>query len=253
MAVDIKELLAYCDAELKPGLFDDYCPNGLQVQGRASVEKIVCGVTASQALIDRAVALQADVLLVHHGFFWKGGDPCLVGIKRRRLAALLAADINLLVYHLPLDAHPVLGNNVQLALRLGIELSGSLQPGANQPIGNVGRLPEALAPAQFCQRLEAILERKPLLIEAGSRPIETIGWCTGAAQAYIDQAAELGVDAFLSGEISESTVHIARERGIHYIAAGHHATERYGVQALGEALAQRFGLNQHFIDIDNPV
>lgn len=252
-AVSIEQLVALADATLNPAAFKDYCPNGLQVQGRASVQKIVCGVTASQALIDSAIAARADVLLVHHGYFWKGEDACLTGMKYRRIKALLDHGINLLAYHLPLDAHPTLGNNAQLAKLLGIEVSGGLDVGNPLSVGNVGKLQQAQAPEQFCQLIEDVLARPPLLITASDKPIETIAWCTGAAQGYIDKAAALGVDAYLSGEISEPTVHSARELGVHYIAAGHHATERYGVQALGQYLAQELGLQYEFIDIDSPV
>ena len=252
-AVTIERLVSLADATLNPLAFKDYCPNGLQVQGKSKVEKVVCGVTASQALIDRAIAAEADVLLVHHGFFWRGEDPSLVGMKYRRIKALLEHDINLMAYHLPLDAHPQYGNNAQLARLLEIEITGGLEPDNPLSVGNVGRLLEPVAPEAFCQKVAAALGREPLLVAGGNQPIETIGWCTGAAQGYIESAAALGVDAYLSGEISEPTVHSARELGIHYIAAGHHATERYGVQALGQYLTTELGLGYEFIDVDNPV
>ena len=253
MPTTMEALLSCSNELLKPELFDDYCPNGLQIQGKNTVQRLVCGVTASQALIDRAIAAQADVVLVHHGFFWKGENPCITGIKRRRIEALLRHDINLLAYHLPLDAHPRLGNNACLAERLGIDISGGLDGDGPGSVGNIGRLQQPLSARQFCSRVADALGREPLLIAAGEHPISTIGWCSGAAQGYIDRAAALGVDAYLSGEVSEPTVHSARELGVHYIAAGHHATERYGVQAVGQYLAQALDLDYQFIDVDNPV
>lgn len=253
MAVSIDALLSLANAVMKPEEFSDYCPNGLQVSGSEHVDKIVAGVTASQALIERAIDEQADVLLVHHGFFWKGEDPRIVGLKFKRIKRLIEHNINLIAYHLPLDAHPELGNNAQLAKLLGIEVSGGLESGNPRSVGNIGRLAEPLAAQAFCERVSQVLQREPLLIEAGSHLIETIGWCTGAAQGYIENAAELGMDAYLSGEISEPTTHSAREHGLHYIAAGHHATERYGVKALGEYLAGQLDIHCQFIDVDNPV
>lgn len=253
MPVSIEQLASHADSLLQPGLFRDYCPNGLQVMGTRPVAKLVCGVTASQALIERAVALEADALLVHHGFFWNGEDPCLTGMKYRRIRALIDSGMGLLAYHLPLDAHPTLGNNAQLAELLGITVSDGLEAGNPQSVGNIGRLPAPLPAATFAQQVAEKLGREPLLVSAGEHPIETIGWCTGAAQGYIERAAARGVDAYLSGEISEPTVHSARELGLHYIAAGHHATERYGVQALARELAQTFDLQWQFIDIDNPA
>jgi dinuclear metal center YbgI/SA1388 family protein len=253
MSVSAEELLACCNKVLKPELFDDYCPNGLQVQGCGSISKIIAGVTANQALIDRAITEGADAILVHHGFFWKGESPCITGIKYRRLQALIKHNINLIAYHLPLDAHPELGNNAQLAQRLDITITGGLEPDNLYSVGNVGRLSKPLSASEFCRRVAKVLGREPLLVEAGDQLIETIGWCTGAADSYLGKAAGLGVDAYLSGEISEPTVHSARELGLHYIAAGHHATERYGVQALAEYLAGEFDLGYQFVDIDSPV
>jgi len=252
-SVALTELVACADRLLGPERFQDYCPNGLQVEGRAEVRRLVSGVTASLALLEAARAAGADAVLVHHGYFWKGEAAGVVGMKRRRLRLLLENDISLLAYHLPLDAHPRLGNNAQLAQRLGIEVSGGLQPGARDPIGNVGVLPAPLAAADFARHVARQLGREPLLIAGGDHPIRTIGWCTGGGQGYIEQAAALGVDAFLSGEISEQTVHSARELGIHFLAAGHHATERYGAPAVGAWLAAELGIDHQFIDIDNPA
>ena len=256
-------LLAYLEDLLNVGAFADYAPNGLQVEGRGEVKKIVGGVTACQALVDVAVERGADALLVHHGYFWKGESPCIIGIKQRRLKALLAADINLLAYHLPLDAHPMLGNNAQLANLLGLQREGSFGSGdggekAGPDIGQYGRLAEPQSAQNFAALLAEKLGRTPLFIAGNgsggaASEIRTIAWCSGAAQGYIEQAVRLGVDAFLTGEISEQTVHIAREQGIHFFSAGHHATERGGVQALGTHLAARFDVEFEFVDIDNPV
>lgn len=247
------ELLAYLDDLLEPGRFQDYCPNGLQVAGADNVQRIVTGVTASQALIDAAIDADADTIIVHHGYFWRGEAPQVTGIKQQRLKKLLNHNINLIGYHLPLDAHPELGNNVQLARLLGIEIDGRIRGSGDPAIALCGCLAQPVSLADFADKVSQVLQRPPLTISGHQRPITTIGWCTGAAQGYIQQAAELGLDAFLSGEISEPTVHLAREMGIHYIAAGHHATERYGVKALGEMLARQWPLDVQFIDIDNPV
>lgn len=247
------ELLAYLAETLNISTFADYAPNGLQVAGRAEIKKIVTGVTACQALVDAAVARGADALLVHHGYFWKGEDPCVVGMKQQRLKALLAADINLLAYHLPLDAHPQLGNNAQLAALLGMRAEGSFGRGSGPDIGQYGRLIQPQSAETFAELLAQKLSREPLHIVGNAREISTIAWCTGGAQSYLEQAAALGVDAFVSGEISEQTVHVAHELGIHFFSAGHHATERGGVQALGAHLAERFELDVEFVDIPNPV
>lgn len=238
---------------LKPQLFNDYCPNGLQVQGKESVRRLVTGVTASQALIDAAIELQADAILVHHGYFWKGENACVVGMKKNRLKALLMNDISLLAYHLPLDAHHELGNNVQLAKKLGLGITEPLYPENPKQVGNIAVLDEPMLAADFSRLCERVLGQKPIHIAGENQFIKTIGFCTGAAQGFIEQAVIMGCDAYLSGEISEPTVHTARETGIHYFAAGHHATERYGVQAVGEFLADKLGIEHVFVDIANPV
>ncbi|WP_299198657.1 Nif3-like dinuclear metal center hexameric protein [uncultured Amphritea sp.] len=253
MAVSLKQLVNYCDSLLTPEKYRDYCPNGLQVEGSREVRRIISGVTASQALLDRAVELGADLVLVHHGYFWKGEPEVVTGMKKRRLQTLLTHDISLLAYHLPLDGHPQLGNNARLADKLGLQITGGLEPDNPFSIGLVGRLERPLSATEFSQQIATALGREVLHIDGGPDQIETVGWCTGAAQGYIDKAAALGLDAFISGEISEPTVHSARELGIHYFAAGHHATERYGVQALAERLAEQFDLEHQFVDINNPV
>ncbi|PTQ71780.1 Nif3-like dinuclear metal center hexameric protein [Pseudomonas sp. GV071] len=252
MAIALTTLLEEAERFLGAARIADYCPNGLQVEGRPQVRRIVSGVTASQALLDAAVEADADVVLVHHGYFWKGENPCVVGMKQRRLKTLLNNDISLLAYHLPLDLHPQVGNNVQLAEQLGITVEGPLDPDNAKVVGLVGSLDEPMSARDFARRVQEVLNREPLVVE-GSQMIRRIGWCTGGGQGYIDQAIAAGVDLYLTGEASEQTVHSARENDISFIAAGHHATERYGVQALGEYLAKRFALEHLFIDCPNPV
>lgn len=229
--------------------FRDYCPNGLQVEGRERIRSIVTGVTASMALLEAAQAHGADMVLVHHGYFWRGEDPRVVGPRQRRLRLLLANEINLFAYHLPLDAHPELGNNAQLARVLGFAPDGRF---GEQELGWTGRAPVNTV-GELAALVERALGRAPVVIGEPSQAIARIGWCTGAAQGVMDAAIAAGATAYLSGEISEQTVHLARETGVAYLACGHHATERYGVQALGTHLAQEFGIRHHFIDIANPV
>jgi dinuclear metal center YbgI/SA1388 family protein len=230
--------------------FRDYCPNGLQVEGRGEIARIVTGVTASAALIEAAVADGADALIVHHGYFWRGEDARITGMRRRRIGLLFEHELNLFAYHLPLDAHPEIGNNATLARQLGIEVTRRF---GEQDIAAMGSVAEGSTVGSFTRTITEKLGRSPLVIGDAARPLRRIAWCTGGAQGMFEQAIALGVDAYLSGEISEQTVHLARESGVAYIAAGHHATERYGVQALGAHLAQRFGVQHRFIEIDNPV
>lgn len=248
--MEIKELLDYTEQLLDTGRFRDYCPNGLQVEGRPLVHTLVSGVSACQALLKAAAEADADAILVHHGWFWRSEDARIVGIKRDRLKLLLDHGINLIAYHLPLDAHPELGNNAQLARRLGFEVDGWF---GDQQLGAYGKVAEPTPLRLLSAHVAQTLQRQPLIIGDPERTIRHIAWCSGAAQDMLEQAAELNVDAFLTGEISERTFHLARESGIAFIAAGHHATERYGVQALGEHLAERFRLHHHFIDIPNPI
>ena len=251
--VSLKTLVDYTNTLLSPDSFSDYCPNGLQVEGRPEIRAIASGVTASQALVDAAIEAGADALLVHHGYFWKGEDACITGMKRRRLERLLGSGTSLLAYHLPLDAHPEVGNNAQLAQRLGVAAQGSFGNDGGLQLGQYAELAQPLTGQALADHLHACLGRAPQYIAGADGPISRVGWCTGAAQSYIEAAVEQGLDAFISGEISEQTVHVARECGIHYFAAGHHATERYGVCALGDRLAGHFGIGHRFIDIDNPV
>lgn len=234
--------------------FSDYCPNGLQVEGSAEIKRIITGVTACQALIDAAIKQQADTLIVHHGYFWKGETPEITGMKKQRLKTLLEHDINLLAYHLPLDAHPSLGNNIQFGTALNICNIETIHLGLGPGIGLQGIFTEAKSAENLAEMLEQTLHHKPLHIPAGdARKIQRLAWCTGSAERGIEAAALAGCDAYISGEISEHTVHMAREMNIHYFAAGHHATERFGVQALAKHLNSEFGLPSDFIDIHNPV
>ncbi|TDE24701.1 Nif3-like dinuclear metal center hexameric protein [Vibrio owensii] len=240
--------------KLSPQLIKDYAPNGMQVEGKSEIKRIVTGVTASQALIDKAIELEADALLVHHGYFWKGEPEPIRGMKGKRIRSLIKSDINLYGYHLPLDIHPELGNNAELARLLDIEVEGGLE-GHPQSVTLFGRLKQAMTGADFANKINHVLNREPLHIapDNAEKMIETVGWCTGGGQDFIELAAQHGLDAFISGEISERTTYTARELDIHYFSAGHHATERYGIKALGEWLAQEHGLDVTFIDIDNPV
>lgn len=250
--IDKTALAAYLASTLDITRFRDFCPNGLQVEGRNEIKKLVSGVTASMALIDAAIAHEADAILVHHGYFWRGEDARVIGQKHARLKALLGRDINLFAYHLPLDAHPELGNNAQLARVLGLHAEGRF---GEDDIGWLGQVADVSirTAGDLARQVEARLGRAPLLIGDPEQPVGKVGWCTGAAQGFLGDAIAAGANIYLSGEISEPTVHLARESGVVYLACGHHATERYGVQALGEHVADIFDIEHHFIDIDNPV
>jgi dinuclear metal center YbgI/SA1388 family protein len=248
--VRLSELDHYTRQLLDTPRFRDYSPNGLQVEGRAEVGKIVTGVSASLALIEAALQEQADAILVHHGYFWKNEAAPIVGIKRRRIKLLLDHDLSLFAFHLPLDAHPELGNNAQLGKRLGFEVE---EWAGEQALIAVGRLTEPLSLGALEQRVKQTLGRPPLVVGEADRKLMRVAWCSGGAQGHFEEAAAQGIDAYLTGEASEQNFHFARESGIAFIAAGHHATERYGIQALGEHLASHFGLKHRFIDIPNPV
>jgi dinuclear metal center YbgI/SA1388 family protein len=248
--MQLAELSDYIGRLLEVSRFRDYCPNGLQVEGRTEIKRIATGVTASQRLLEAATAWGADAILVHHGYFWRNEDSTVTGIKKRRIAHLLQHDVNLLAYHLPLDAHAKLGNNAQLAKRLGLVEQGRF---GEQDIAWYGELKIPQTLHQFEAHIAETLQRAPLVIGHSERILRRIAWCSGGAQGYFEQAVALGVDAFLTGEISEQSVHIAEETGVAFISAGHHATERYGVQALGEHLAQQFNIEHRFFDMDNPV
>ena len=253
----LHELAAWFDDTLQAGRFRDYCPNGLQVEGRGAVDRIIAGVTASQALIEAAIREKADAILVHHGWFWKNEDPRVRGPKRTRLALMLEHGLSLFAYHLPLDAHPLLGNNAQLGRVLGwtpdTDTAGAPRRCGPDELVWLGRPRAAMPLAELARDVGRRLAREPLVVGDAQRPITRVAWCTGAAQGMMDAAVEAGVDAYLTGEVSEQTVHLARETGVAFIGAGHHATERYGVQALGAAAAAQFGIRCDFVDIDNPA
>ena len=244
------ELEGYLSNLLEAERFKDYGPNGLQVEGRPQIKKLVSGVTASLAFIEAAAAVGADALLVHHGLFWRGHDGRLAGWLKRRVAALLAHDISLFAYHLPLDAHPEHGNNAQLGIKLKFQPEGRF---GEQQLGFIGRPPQPLTGAALAALVQFRLGRVPVIAEGDGRLIKRVGWCTGGAQGYFEAAIAAGADAFLTGEISEPQAHIARETGVAFYACGHHATERYGAPALGAHVAQLFDLEHQFIDIDNPA
>ncbi|MDC8785862.1 Nif3-like dinuclear metal center hexameric protein [Roseateles koreensis] len=238
---------------LETARFKDYGPNGLQVEGREGIGHLVCGVTASLAFIDAAIAAKADAVLVHHGLFWRGQEGRVTGWLKRRLARLLAHDINVLAYHLPLDAHPELGNNAQLGRLMGWQTDARF---GEQALGSVGALTadsSCLSLDALAQQLGHTLGREPVLARGDGRDLRRVAWCTGGAQSYFEEAIAAGADVFVTGEISEAQAHYAAESGVAYIAAGHHATERYGVQALAQHLAEEFGITQQFIDIPNPA
>ena len=246
---DRQELQTALDALLQPERFKDYCPNGLQVEGRSTVRKIVSGVTASLGLIDAAIAQGADTIFVHHGLFWRGHDGRVTGWMRQRLGRLLGHNINLFAYHLPLDALPELGNNAQLGLKLGLQASGRF---GEQQLGCIGETAFASAQA-LAQRAESVLGRSVVLVPGRDGPLHRVAWCTGGAQSYFESAIAAGADAFITGEISEPQAHLARETGVAYLACGHHATERYGAPAVAAHIAALLGLEHRFIDIDNPA
>lgn len=251
------ELERIIDEKLNSKAISDYAPNGLQVEGKREIQRVITGVTATLPLIEKAIEQQADAIIVHHGYFWKSENPCIRGMKGKRIKQLLVNDINLFGYHLPLDVHPELGNNAQLAQHLGVKNLQGLEDRPNS-IPVYGELETSISAQELAQRIEKVLGRKPVvcyefITEYPQKLIKTVALCTGGGQGYIDLAASKGIDAFISGEISEQTTHSAREQGIYFFAAGHHATERDGVKALGEWLAQEYGLDVEFVDIDNPA
>ncbi len=251
--IELRQLVSYTDDFLTAHRFQDYCPNGLQVEGRSEVRRIVSGVTSCLDCVEAAVERNADALLVHHGLFWNKESPVVTGMKARRLRRLLSEQISLLAYHLPLDAHPEIGNNARLATLLPVGHCEWVGEPGQPALFMHGILDKSMGAEALKHLLARQLRREPLLVHGGKHEIRTVGWCTGAAQDLITVAVRHHLDAFISGEISERTTHIAREEGIHYFAAGHHATERYGVESLGEHLAERFSLEHHFVDIDNPA
>lgn len=248
---DVKTLGQAFDALLQPEKFRDYGPNGLQVEGDREVKLLVSGVTASRALIEAAIDADADAIFVHHGLFWKGQDGRVIGWMRERLRLLLANGIHLFAYHLPLDAHPELGNNAQLARVLGLQADGRF---GEQDLGFVGHGVNTWAnPYVLADHVASVLGRSVTCVGDRSRPVRRVGWCTGGAQNYFEAAIAQGVDVFITGEISEPQAHLARETGVGFLACGHHATERYGAPAVAARVAQELGIRHRFMDIDNPA
>lgn len=248
-----KELIIHLHELLQCALYNDYAPNGLQVEGTHLIKRICTAVTASDEVITKAVEWKADALLVHHGYFWKGEESVVTGIKRQRLAKLLINNMNLFAYHLPLDCHSELGNNICLAKLLHVESIQKHPAGSIENLLWSGKLAEELTSTQLSDFIMEKLGRRPLCIEGNDRKIQSIAWCSGGAQDYIVDAHQLGVDAYLSGEVSERTYYQAKELGIHYYSCGHHATERYGIQALGHYLSMNYNIEHQFIDTDNPI
>lgn len=253
MSIHRDELMSVLERWTDAAEIKDYCPNGLQVEGRSQINTLVTGVTASQALLDAASAANADAILVHHGYFWKGEREAVTGMKKRRLQHLLSHDISLIAYHLPLDIHAEFGNNVELARRLNLQSVEAVDGVSPRGVLQIGSLVEATDATAFVAQLEQVVSRKLVAQHRAKRPVQRVALCTGGGQGFIEAAVEAGADTFITGEVSEPTIHVARENNIHFFAAGHHATERFGVQALGEKIAQHFDVSVQFIDIDNPA
>lgn len=249
----LQDILQWCDQTLLSSEFKDYAPNGLQIEGKAGVKKIVCAVTASLDAIDAAIEAQADLLLVHHGYFWKGEPAPITGMRGARIKKLIQHDISLVGYHLPLDAHSSLGNNAAIAELLELENIQALNPNDRHPIGNIGYLKQAVSAEAFKQQLSDVFNREIIHLPSTTEKIQKIGFCTGAAQDFITQAAEQGCDAYISGEVSERTFYEAQELNVHYFACGHHATERYGVQRLAQALSKQFDVEAIYYEQGNPI
>ena len=250
---NLHDIVKWCDQTLLAAEFKDYAPNGLQIEGKSEVKKIVTAVTASETAIDEAIELNADLLLVHHGYFWKGEPYPITGMRGNRIKKLIQKDISLLAYHLPLDAHPTLGNNAALAELLELHEVEALDSNERHPIGNIGYLRHALSPEDFKNTLQQVFDFNIVHLPAHKSSIQKVGFCTGGAQDFIQKAALHNCDAYISGEISERTFYEAQELNVHYFACGHHATERYGVQRLGQALAEQFSLEYDYIELNNPV
>lgn len=249
----LSEIIQWCDRTLKAAEFKDYAPNGLQIEGKTEVNKILCAVTASQAAIDAAIEQNADLLLVHHGYFWKGEPYPITGMRGKRIKTLIQHDISLVGYHLPLDAHPTLGNNAAIAEILALENIEALDPSERNPIGNIGYLKHPMSPEAFKALLTEKLGFDTIHLPASTTQVQKIGFCTGGAQDYIEKAAEQACDAYISGEVSERTFYQAQELNVHYFACGHHATERYGVQRLAQAISEQFNIEYSYFELNNPI
>ena len=249
----LQDIIQWCDQTLKSPEFKDYAPNGLQIEGKTEVHKILAAVTASQDAIDAAIRENADLLLVHHGYFWKGEAYPITGMRGKRIKSLIQHDISLLAYHLPLDSHPSLGNNAAIADLLKLERIEALDPSERHPIGNIGYLNQPMPVEDFKKFVSETLKFDVTHLPADKNMIEKVGFCTGGAQDFIVKAAEQGCDAYISGEVSERTFYEAKELDVHYFACGHHATERYGVQRLGQAISEQFDIEYVYFELNNPI
>ena len=249
----LQDIIQWCDQTLKSTEFKDYAPNGLQIEGKTEVRKILAAVTASQDAIDAAIRENADLLLVHHGYFWKGEASPITGMRGKRIKSLIQHDISLLAYHLPLDSHPSLGNNAAIADLLKLERIEALDPSERHPIGNIGYLNQPMPVEEFKKFVSEKLKFDVTHLPADKNMIEKVGFCTGGAQDFIVKAAEQGCDAYISGEVSERTFYEAKELDVHYFACGHHATERYGVQRLGQAISEQFDIEYVYFELNNPI
>ncbi len=249
----LQDIIQWCDQTLAASEFKDYAPNGLQIEGTPEVNKILCAVTASQSAIEAAIAQGADMLLVHHGYFWKGEAYPITGMRGQRIRSLIKNDISLVGYHLPLDSHPTLGNNAAIADLLALENIEALDPNERRPIGNIGYLQQAMRPEQFKTFVSEKLGFDAIHLAADKTEIQKVGFCTGGAQDYIHKAAAQNCDAYISGEVSERTFYEAQELNLHYYACGHHATERYGVQRLAKAISEQFNIESHYFELNNPI
>lgn len=250
---NLNEIIQWCDQTLKSHEFKDYAPNGLQIEGTSEVKKILCAVTASQTAIDAAIAYGADLLLVHHGYFWKGEPYLITGMRGKRIKSLIQHDISLVGYHLPLDSHPTIGNNAAIADLLELEHIQALDPNERNPIGNIGYLKSAMSPEAFKQFASEKLGFDAIHLPADKTSIQKVGFCTGGAQDYIKKAADQDCDAYISGEVSERTFYEAQELNVHYYACGHHATEKYGVQRLAKAISEQFNIEYSYFELNNPI
>ncbi|TCB45224.1 Nif3-like dinuclear metal center hexameric protein [Acinetobacter terrestris] len=249
----LNEIIQWCNQTLKSHEFKDYAPNGLQIEGKPDVNKILCAVTASQDAIEAAIEQGADLLLVHHGYFWKGEPYPITGMRGKRIKSLIQHDISLVGYHLPLDSHPTLGNNAAIADILALESIEALDPGERNPIGNIGYLKQPVSAEEFKLYVSQRLDFNAIHLPADKTSIQKIGFCTGGAQDYIGKAAEQNCDAYISGEVSERTYYEAKELNVHYYACGHHATERYGVQRLAKAISEQFDIEYSYFELNNPI
>ncbi|RLZ08978.1 Nif3-like dinuclear metal center hexameric protein [Acinetobacter sp. 2JN-4] len=250
---NLYDIVQWCNQTLKSNEFKDYAPNGLQIEGKSEVNKIVCAVTASETAIDAAIAQQADALLVHHGYFWKGEAYPITGMRGNRIKKLIQNNISLIAYHLPLDAHPDLGNNAAIAELIDLQNLEALDPAEKHPIGNIAYLSNPMSPAEFKAKLQGIFDFDIIHLPCDKTTIQKVGFCTGGAQDYINKAAQQNCDVYISGEVSERTFYEAKELGVHYFACGHHATERYGVQRLAKAIAHQFDIETEYFELNNPI